>query len=180
MKNQVLKAIHERRSVFRFKPSELNKETLEQILEAGRWAPSWTNSQPWSFIVVTDKELKRKIGKIGIRVTMFSAADWMEKAAVLIVVAVDPELDPYHYVEDGAVATQNMALAAHSLGYASYYLGIYDSKKGKGTAEDKVKKILQIPEKMRVIAVLPIGVSEIVSESSRKGLHTLIHYNKYG
>lgn len=93
MDNPVLKAIRERRNIFAFFPSELEKETLWQMLDAGRWAPSWINSQPWRFIVVTDSELKRKIGAIGNRKTFFSKPSWMEDAAVVIVVTVDPKKD---------------------------------------------------------------------------------------
>jgi len=180
MENQVLKAIRERRSVFRFKPSKLEKESLENILDAGRWAPSWTNTQPWSFIVVDDPELKRMIGEAGYRITMFSTANWMADAAAIIVVSVDPHLDPYHYIEDGAIATHNMALAAHSLGYETYYLGIYDVKASGKSVEKEVKKLLKIPDKMRVIALLPVGTPDMKPESSRKPLHTMIYYNKYG
>jgi nitroreductase len=179
MSNEVVNAILERRSVNAFLPSELDKNVLEQILNAGRWAPSWTNSQPWSFVVITNKELKRKIGAIGSRKTFYSKAPWMEDAAVIIVVVVDPDKDPFHYVEDGAIAAQNMALAAHSLGYASYYLGIFELEKKEETAEAEVKKLLQIPSKMRVVAVLPIGISEKVPQSSRKDLIVFTHYNRY-
>lgn len=179
MDNRVLKAIRERRSVVRFLPSELDKEMLKQILEAGRWAPSWANTQPWNFIVVTDEEVKRKIGEIGSRKTVFSSPVWMKGATAVIVVAVDPELDPYHFAEDGAIAAQNIALAAHSLGYASYYLGIYYAGKEKKTAEEEVKKLLQIPQKMRVIAILPVGVAERVPKSTRKELGVFVHYNKF-
>lgn len=179
MDNQVLKTIQERRSVVKFLPSKLDKETLEQILNAGRWAPSWINSQPWSFIVVTKKDLKRKIGEIGNQKTFFSKADWMEDAAAVIVVVVDPVQDSFHYIADGAIAAQNMALAAHSLGYASYYLGMAESNNENLTAEEEVKNLLQIPERMRVIVVLPIGISERVPVSSRKDLDKLVSYNKY-
>ncbi|UCE96718.1 MAG: nitroreductase family protein, partial [Candidatus Bathyarchaeota archaeon] len=171
MDTPVLKTIRERRSVRSFLPSELDKEILEKILEAGRWAPSWINSQPWSFVVVTDRTLKRKMGEIGNRKTYFSKADWMDDAAVIIVIAVDPERDPNHYVEDGAIAAQNMALAAHSLGYESYYLVIFENEKEEKTAEEEIKSLLQIPERMRVIAILPIGVPERIKESSRKDLN---------
>ena len=182
MDNPVLKAIRERRSISAFFPSELEKETLWQMLDAGRWAPSWINSQPWRFIVVTDSELKRKIGAIGNRKTVFSKPSWMDDAAVVIVVTVDPEKDPNHYVEDGAIAAQNIALAAHSLGYASFYLGIYETKNetdGK-TAEDEVKALLQIPEKIRIIAILPIGVPERIKKSSRQDLTDVVYYEKFG
>ena len=171
----------DRRSIHRFLPGEIEEEILEQILEAGRWAPSWINSQPWSFIVVTDKELKRQIGEIGSGKTIFSKANWMVDASAIVVVTVDPEKDANHYVEDGAIATQNMALAAHTFGYASYYLGIFDNKNKKGTSEDKLKTLLNIPKKMRVISILPLGVpeKEIEVKSSRKKLQEIVHYNSY-
>lgn len=180
MNNPVIKAIRERRSVRYFLPSELDEETLEQILDAGRWAPSWINSQPWSFIVVTNTEFKRKIGRIGNRKTSFSKADWMDDAAAVIVVTVDPGQDPKHYVEDGAIAAQNIALAAHSLGYETYYLGIYENKERNRSAEREVKELLQIPEEIRVVAVLPIGIPERRQQSSRKDLNTIVFYDKYG
>lgn len=171
----------DRRSIHRFLPSEIEEKILEQILEAGRWAPSWINSQPWSFIVVTDKELKHRVGEIGSGKTIFSKADWMVDAVAIVVVTVDPEIDANHYVEDGAIATQNMALAAHTFGYGSYYLGVFDNKNKKGTVEEKLKTLLNIPKKMRVISILPLGIPEKKkeAESSRKKLEEIVHYNSY-
>jgi len=180
MSNETLRTIMERRSITRFLPSEPDDGVLDQILEAGRWAPSWINVQPWSFIVVTDKDLKHRIGEISSRKTAFAKGKWMEDAAAILVVIVNPDLDPYHYVEDAAIAAQNMALAAFSLGYGSYYLGIYESKKETDTAEDEIKKLLQIPEKMRVIVILPIGIPETTKESSRTELRKIVHFNLYG
>ena len=58
MSNLVLETIRERRSSFRFEPTLINDEQLKLVLEAGRWAPSWANTQPWRFIVIKDKETK--------------------------------------------------------------------------------------------------------------------------
>ncbi len=123
--------------------------------------------------------MKHKIGEIGNQKTFFSKDDWMEDVAAVIIVVVDPDQDSFHYVEDGAIAAQNMALAAHSLGYASYYLGMFESNNENMTAEEEVKNLLQIPERMRVIAVLAIGISERVPVSSRKDLDKPVFYNKY-
>jgi nitroreductase len=178
---QTQNIFRERRSIHRFLPGEIDQKSLEQILEAGRWAPSWINSQPWNFIIITDNELKRRVGEIGGEKTIFSKADWMADAAAIIVVAVDPEIDANHYVEDGAIATQNMALAAHSLGYGSYYLGVFDQKNKKGTAEDRLRKILNLPKKMRVISILPLGIPErdVETKSTRKELKEIVRYNSY-
>ncbi|MDH5770927.1 MAG: nitroreductase family protein [Candidatus Bathyarchaeota archaeon] len=58
--NILLEAIRNRRSVRAFKRDSIPKEQIEKILEAGRWAPSGINSQPWEFIVVNKKDLRKK------------------------------------------------------------------------------------------------------------------------
>lgn len=178
MSNQVLQAIHERRSTVRFKSAEADMDKIQQILDAGRWAPSYLNRQPWDFIVVTDSEVKRQLGGIGVRVTLFSQG--VQQASAVIVIVVDPKKDPEHYIEDGAVATQNMALAAYSLGLASYWLGIFDSKGEKHSPEESAKEILKIPKEFRVIALLPMGVPAYEEHSDRRRLNDFVHWNQYG
>lgn len=177
MANPVLQAILGRRSVFRFTADEIDPATIEQILEAGRWAPSYTNTQPWTFIVVTDPAVKRQLSQLGVRITLFS--EGIQQAPVVIAVAVDPRKDPLHFVEDGSVATQNMAIAAHSLGLASYWVGVYDRTNGRRSAERAVKKLLNLPEAYRVIALLPIGVPAYEPHASRNRLRDLLHDNRY-
>jgi len=177
MDNSVLTAIRERRSTVRFKPAEVDDDKIQKILDAGRWAPSFANIQPWEFIVVTDPDLKSQLSQIGVRITLFSKG--INEASAVIVVVVDPEKDPYHYIEDGSVATQNMALAAHSLGLSTYWIGLFNLQKTRDTAEETVKKILDIPDKLRVIALLPIGAAAYPETSDRKRLIDIVHYDKY-
>lgn len=165
MENQVLKNIRKRRTIYSFKKEPVEEEKIEKILEAGRWAPSWTNTQPWRFVIVKDDNAKKEISEIfhehfrkGIR-----------DAAVLIIVFVDPDEDQYHFVEDGAVATQNMALAAESLNLGSTWIGVFDTEN-----EEKVKKTLNISKDLRAISVLPIGVPEDVPKKGRKDISSLI------
>jgi nitroreductase len=176
--NEVIRVIRDRRSVYRFGLGQVTEEGILTILEAGRWAPSWANTQPWQFIVVRDATARQKMSDIIREVTIVHSG--MEEASVIIVISVDTEQDPFHYIEDGAVATQNMALAAHSLGYASYWNGIFDLQNTKGSAEDKVKKLLNIPENSRVIAALPIGVPAYKEEKTRRKLSEIIYLNQYG
>jgi nitroreductase len=56
-----LELVKKRRSIRRFKPDPIPDEYVDKIIEAGRWAPSGFNLQPWEFVVVKDKELKDKI-----------------------------------------------------------------------------------------------------------------------
>ena len=178
MVNPVLQAIRERRSTFRFKSEQVEETQINQILEAGRWAPSFTNRQPWEFIVVTDPEVKRQLSQIGVRLTLFSRG--IKQASAVIVVVVDPKKDSSHYIEDGSVAAQNMALAAHGLGLASYWVGIFDLKGEKKSSEEAVKEILKVPKELRVIALLPIGIPAYEARSDRKRLNDIVHRNYYG
>jgi nitroreductase len=177
IENEVLKAIRERRSILRFRPEPLEDEKIQAILDAGRWAPSSGNSQPWEFIVVKDKTAMQKISDVAGRVTL--ARKGIEGASAVIVTCVDPRKDSSHFVEDGAVATQNMALAAQSLGLASYWVGIYSPQNVKGSPEEDVKKILNIPQEYRVIAFLPIGMPAYEMKKERKMLSEITHYDQY-
>ena len=178
IENIVLRAIRERRSIYRYSPEPVPDEKIQAILEAGRWAPSWANSQPWEFIVVKDVTTKREICDIA--KSTLTGHKGIEGASVIVVICVNPEIDPYHFVEDGAVATQNMALAAHSLGLASYWIGIYDAQNIRGSVEDRIRKTLNLPRKHRAIAILPIGAPEYKIDRDRKWLREITHYDQYG
>jgi nitroreductase len=54
----VVDVIKERKSIRAFKPDPIPRETLEQIIEQARWAPSWANTQPWEFAIVAGRQLK--------------------------------------------------------------------------------------------------------------------------
>jgi len=58
---EVLEAIRTRKSIRRYKTTPVDEKTLELVLEAARWAPSWTNSQCWRFIVVSDRDIKTEL-----------------------------------------------------------------------------------------------------------------------
>jgi len=170
--NEVLEAIKERRSIFKYKDEEVSEDEIETILEAGRWAPSFANLQPWNFVVVRDSEIKDKLYKIARRITLFR--EGIQEAPVIIAVAVDQEADPNHYVEAGAVASQNMALAAHSIGLGSYWVGTFDIDSEKNSAEKDVIKALDLGDDARVISLLPVGKSDQTRTSERKELNEIV------
>jgi len=112
MDSPVLDAIKKRRTTLRFESTEGEQDRIEEILEAGRWAPSWLNKQPWNFIVIKEPKTKEQLSEI----VPTASVQGLREAPVCIAVSVNTEEDPYHFVEAGAIATQNMALAAHRLG----------------------------------------------------------------
>jgi nitroreductase len=177
MTNPVLDSIKNRRTVLRFETTPIDEEKIQAILEAGRWAPSWLNRQPWRFTVVTDPTVKKAISELVL--TVFKLG--IQEAPVNIAVSVDPNEDPFHFIEDGSVAVQNMILAANSLGLGSCWIGIFNLKNERRSSEEKIKKILGIPKTHRVICILPIGVPKFPpKEKSRKPLSQLVYQNKFG
>lgn len=99
----------------------MNEKVLQDVLEAGRWAPSWLNKQHWKFIVVSDKSIRLRAS--GIVPTIFSSA--VRVATVIIAICVNPDLNPHHYSEEGAAVIQNMSLATHSMGLGTIWIGAF-------------------------------------------------------
>ena len=169
--NEVLDAIKDRRSIKKFKPTPVEEDEIREILEAGRWAPSRMNKQPWKFVVIRDDETLEKIND---HVPMFFSSGVLT-APVAIAVLVDPEEEPHHFIEDGAAVTQNMTLAAHSLGLGSTWIGVFDLEKKDRSREKMIKKILDVPNSWRLISILPIGEPEEVPGSERKDISSLVY-----
>lgn len=172
--NLVLRVIKERRSILNFKDEDLSKEEIDTVLEAGRWAPSFANLQPWRFLVIRDGNKKEQLYEDVGEVTFFRKG--LLDAPAIIAIAVNQEEDPDHYIEAGAVATQNMSIAAHSIGLSSYWIGIFDIAEKRNSAEEKVKNTLELSDNFRIIALLPLGKSDQQKQGERKELDEITRY----
>jgi nitroreductase len=172
----ILSVIRERRSVVRFTADPVPEADLQEVLEAGRWAPSFLNAQPWDFVVLRDPDRRRRAVEILARKTV--AWRGFAEAPVLIAVAVDPAADPYHSIEDGAAAAENMALAAQALGLATCWAGVIQGGKPEG-AEAELAELLCLPKGRRIIAVLPVGKPAYAARSDRKPLAAMVHTDRY-
>jgi nitroreductase len=159
------------------------------VLEAGRWAPSYANSQPWTFIVVRDESKRRALEELVLRISLANrgsiglTTSGTGNAPVVIAIAVDPWRDNKHYIEAGAIAAQNMALVASSLGLGTFWAGVFDLEGKRRSIEGKIKKVLGIPKEMRVIALLPLGVPAYSpkhdSQTRRADLSDFVRYDGF-
>jgi nitroreductase len=93
----------------------------------------------------------------------------INEAPVVILVCVDRRIDPLHAIEAGAAATQNMTLAAYSLGLGTGWIGIWGTE-----AEASIQKILKLPDTVRVVSLIPVGVPSESPPAHRKPLEELI------
>jgi nitroreductase len=163
-----LNVIKNRRTIRRFKSTPIDDEKLLTILEAGRWAPSFSNLQPWRFIVIKDQVLKNAIDKAARESVLHLG---INEAPVVILVCVDRRIDPLHAIETGAAAAQNMALAAFSLGLGAGWIGIWGTE-----AEASIQKIFKLPETVRAVSLLPLGVPNESPEGHRKPIEDFTQF----
>jgi len=180
---EVLEAIKTRRSIRQYKTTSVDNEAIELVLEAARWAPSWTNTQCWRFIVVRDSNAKIELAN-----TLSDnnpAIDAIKSAPVVIVASAElaqsgcregkPRTDKggYWYMFDVALAMQNLVLAARSLGLGTVYVGSFDAK--------RVASILEVPQGFCVVAMTPLGYPDREPKPRpRKELSEIVFYDKFG
>ena len=166
--NEVLKTIRNRRTVRRFKSDPIDEEKLQMILEAGRWAPSFSNLQPWKFIVIKDQGLKNALDRAAKESVLHLG---INEAPAVILVCVDRRIDPLHAIEAGAAATQNMTLTAHSLGLGAGWIGIWGTE-----AEASIQNIFKFPETVRIVSLLPVGTPDESPEGHRKPIEEMTQF----
>lgn len=142
----VFEVIRARRSIRKYRPEAVPDEKLQMILEATRLAPSASNRQPWRFVLVQDADRKKTLAQAA------NDQTFLADAAVIAVAVGDPEVSARWNEKDTMIALEHMVLAATALGYGTCWIGAFD--------EDAVKRLLKIPKKMKVVALLPIGVPD--------------------
>ena len=169
----LFEAINERRSIRKFQPRPLSDECIKRIFSAIRKAPSASNAQPYKFIVVNDEDLKLKVA------SACHDGRWIAEAPVVVVACgiVDdayPTLGGFmsSYPVDVGVALGYFTLAAVNEGLGCTIIPSFK--------EEKVKEVLNIPQDVRVLAIIPIGYpAEKPDPSPKKHVSDLVEYNKY-
>ncbi len=183
---EVLEAIRTRRSIRKYKTDPIDDNTLETVLEAARWAPSWANTQCWRFIVVRDSRIKAELASTLRDTNRYTnpALGAIRNAPIVIVACAElsksgcangvPATDKGDwFMFDVALAMQNLVLAAHSLGLGTVHVGGFDAK--------KAANILEVPEGYCVVEMTPLGYpDQIRNPRPRKELAEIVFYDKYG
>jgi nitroreductase len=191
---ELFEAIKTRRSIRRYKTDPVDDKKIEAILEAGRWAPSWSNTQCWRFIVVRDPQVKSRLSESFLRYQLPDkkmdnpAINMVKTAPVVIVVCAklatsgttpgvgsgDFFTDKGDwYMFDTALAVENMVLAAHALGLGTVILGTFDA--------GKVEQVLNVSEGYRAVTLFPVGVPDHIGKvPPRKELTEIAFKDKWG
>jgi nitroreductase len=158
--------IRGRRSVRAYKDKKVSRKNIETILEAGVWAPTAHNAQPWRFIVIEDKSIINLISdetKKAMRKALPSIAKRFEtekdvicyNAPVLILICTKTDPGNYMTLHDSLLAAQNMFLKAYALGLGTCYIGWIDYMNYKHP--EILRKIVGVPEGYLVHVPLIVG-----------------------
>ncbi|MGA3192524.1 MAG: nitroreductase family protein [Candidatus Bathyarchaeia archaeon] len=158
----VFEAIKNRKSVRAYSPKPVPNELLLKIAEAAQLAPSASNIQPWQFIFVTDKDKRNKLSE-------GRYAGFLAESPVVVVGCGDQKVSPRWYMVDVTIALEHIVLAATSERFGTCWVGSFE--------QDKVKKLLKIPEDYMVVALLALGYPREQLDQTRKLVH-LLHERK--
>jgi nitroreductase len=188
-------AINTRRSIRRYTADPVDEQKINTILEAGRWAPSWANTQCSRFVVVRDAKIKAALADTVNKMKTpdgkevpTPAANALNTVPVVIVVCAEigksgtkpGSSGASEYITDKgdwfmfdtALAVQNMVLAAHGLGLGTVIMGAFDPI--------KAEKVINVPKGHRLVAMFPVGVPAQPGKAPpRKELSELVIKDKF-
>ncbi len=156
---------------------------LNRILEAGQMAPSWVNFQVWEIIIVRDPALKTALAKT---LPDSNPAGKALRTAPVVLAACGRKGKSGFYKGSPATALgdwllfdlglfmQNIALAAHALGYGTVHVGLFD--------HHKAAALLQVPSDYQLVELMPLGRPERPPGSGpkRRAVSDFSHHDRFG
>jgi len=165
-----------RRSIRKFENREVEKEKIDIILKSALIAPSSMSRKPLQFIAVTDTELLQKLS-----LCREPGPRYLAEAPLAIIVIADEGASDV-WVEDASIASTFMQLVAHDLGLGSCWIQVRKRfHTEQETAEDYIKKVMDIPEQYSVQCILAIGYpgEEKKPYEENTLLYEKLHFNKF-
>jgi len=174
--------IRGRRSVRKYEDREVPQEILDEVLEAVKWAPSWTNNQCWEIIIVKDSAIREKLQQT-LPPKGNPAIKSIVDAPVLLAVCAKKRVSGFYkdqattkfgdwFMFDLGIACQNLCLTAYRHGLGTVIVGLYDHQ--------KAAEILKVPQGYEQVVLIPMGYpAKISSAPARREVEEFIHYNTF-
>ena len=175
--------ILKRQSDRKYTGKPVSRDLINRCLEAARLAPSASNSQPWTFVVIDDPDLKEKVARktFGPLKTFKS---FVPQAPVLIAIVLErPKLitevggrikNKEYPLIDVGIAAEHVCLAAAELGLGTCMLGWFDEK--------AIKSLLGVPAQKNIPLLITLGYTPENYSSRkkiRKDFNSIVKYNHY-
>ena len=156
-----------RRSIRKFKNEPMSEEVIDNILEAGRCAPSATNIQPWHFVIAREQKAEEAFSFRGFN-------GFASDAAFVVLGLYKPSevIIEKLSLMDVTIALQNMVIAAWIQGVGSCWMGAFD--------ERKLRDTLNLPVDSRIVGAVAFGIpDENPSQPAKKPLYEIVHFDKW-
>ena len=173
--NQVIEEIRTVRQARQFHDKPVPEDVLHQLLEVARWSGSSRNSQPWRFVVVTDKQMLHDLSQLR------PPINWVADAPLAIAVVLEAQGAPESESYDEGRVTERVLIAAKLLG-----LGGGTAWYGDAEKEARAKELLGIPKEMTARSMIVIGYPVTTKDHrpnkntpGRKPLDELVRYGRY-
>ena len=180
--SQFIDLVKSRQSDRGYRDKPIEEEKLNLCLEAARLAPSASNSQPWSFIIVDEPELRKEVAQATYS-TFVSFNKFVLTAPVIIVIVIEnPKIvtqvggaikkREFPLIDIGITA-EHFCLQAEEIGLGTCMIGWFDEK--------KIKSLLSVPEKKRIGLLISVGypATDNKRKKIRKSLDDICFRNKY-
>jgi nitroreductase len=170
--NEILETIFKRRSIRKFTEQPVEREKLELLLQAAMAAPTATNGQPWEYVVLTEQEVLEQLRKA------LPFAKMVAPAAICVLGSTRMQKSKAglkFWVQDCAAATENILLAAVSLGLGAVWIGVHPVNMFIRSVED----ILHLPEGVQPFNLIMIGYPAEEKEARTQYEDARVHWGPF-
>jgi len=170
--------IESRRSIRKYDTRDVPRAMVDQILEAVRWAPSWTNCQCWEVVVIRDRAVKERL-QATLPPKGNPAVKAIVDAPVLLAICAKTGVSGYYkdlpstkfgdwMMYDLGLATQNLCLMAHSLGLGTVIVGLFD--------HDRARTVIDVPAGHELVTLIPLGYpAKVGGAPARREMNDFSH-----
>lgn len=181
--NNILNVIKNRRSIRAYTDQQLTEEELNTILEAGMWAPSSHNTQPWHFTVIQNKAVLKSISDFSKAKMSESPVEWVAKMgqspmnvfydAPTVIIVSGKQFEFFNPLVDCSAAIQNMLLAAEGMGLGSCWIGL---TRFFFSDKEKTQDLLKLPEGYEPFYSVCFGHKKVQPDHGPRRKEGLIAY----
>ncbi|MBI5642477.1 MAG: nitroreductase family protein [Deltaproteobacteria bacterium] len=170
----MLDCIKQRRSIRAFLKKEVAEEKLKEVLLSAMYAPTSWGTKAWEFVIVRDRARKEALSKAT------AHARFVKDAPLVIAICYDPSVGR-RFKEDSSICAEHIHLEAVNQGLASCFVQVADAGDPPGSAEPYVKKLLNIPDGLRVQCMMPLGYAkrELKGHKESEFEPAKIHYETF-
>ncbi|HHZ20202.1 MAG TPA: nitroreductase family protein [Firmicutes bacterium] len=160
-----LALLKERTSVRRYTERPVEREKLEQLIDAARFAPTARNEQPWEFVVVTRKEGLQKLADLTDHGRFIAGA-----GACIAVFCRETK----YYLEDGSAATTYLLLAAEALGLGACWIA-----GDKKEYAQEVQRLLGVPDGYKLVSLISLGYPAERNPKEKRPVASMLHWEEF-